>query len=495
MIAAASAIVFIRVCEFVQVRMQGATGLTDWFEGMIMLKVFSHYFPSHTVQQILLDALLLFVAVVVAVNFQAHSETIPWTVVLPSALIFAFIMVALNSAMGLYRPAAQYTHRAALARVVLSVVVSAPVAFGVFHWLPWSGLNSGAMQASVLLILGVVLSMRAMVNRRQGASLFAPRVLILGTGADALSVQRALAGPAQGGIQIVGFYTDGGNDEVMVDSRKVLSGASLVDIVRRMRVNEVIVAVRERRGGVLPLRELLDCKLAGVRVLDLSSFFERVQGQVRVDSLRASWLIYGDGFRQSLSRAFIKRCFDLIAAVVLVVLSLPVMLVTALLILFEDGGPIFYRQERVGLGGKTFKVTKFRSMRTDAEKDGKPRWAASNDDRTTRVGRFIRKLRIDELPQLFNVLVGDMSLVGPRPERPYFVDQLALEIPFYGVRHCVKPGVTGWAQVRYQYGSSVDDAIQKLQYDLFYVKNHTLVLDTLVLFETVRVVLTGEGAH
>jgi sugar transferase (PEP-CTERM system associated) len=211
--------------------------------------------------------------------------------------------------------------------------------------------------------------------------------------------------------------------------------------------------------------------------------------------LRASWLIYGDGFRQGWLRTTIKRSFDLISSVLLLVLALPVMVLTALLILIEDGPPIFYRQERVGRGGRVFEVIKFRSMRRDAEKDGRPRWASSNDDRVTRVGRVIRKLRIDELPQLFNVLVGEMSLVGPRPERPYFVDQLTQDVPFYSVRHCVKPGVTGWAQVRYQYGSSVHDSVEKLQYDLYYVKNHTLILDVLVLFETVRVVLTGEGAQ
>jgi sugar transferase (PEP-CTERM system associated) len=235
--------------------------------------------------------------------------------------------------------------------------------------------------------------------------------------------------------------------------------------------------------------------MAGIKVLDLSSFFERVRGQVRIDSLRASWLIYGEGFRQGWGRTLVKRIFDLVASSILLVLAAPVMVLAAILIAVEDGAPIFYRQERVGLGGRLFKVTKFRSMRRDAERDGKPRWASANDDRVTRIGRFIRKVRIDELPQLFNVLKGDMSLVGPRPERPFFVDQLTRDIPFYAVRHCVKPGVTGWAQVRYQYGSSVDDAINKLQYDLYYVKNHTLFLDTVVLFETVRVVLTGDGAH
>ncbi|NMG67207.1 TIGR03013 family PEP-CTERM/XrtA system glycosyltransferase [Azoarcus indigens] len=461
-----------------------------------MLKVFSHYFPSHTLQQILFDAFLLFVAVLVAVVMQLNTEMVQWYTVVPSALSFALLMVILNSAMGLYRPLASESHKNALTRVLLSIVVSIPVAYGIFGLLPWEGVASEAMQVSVLLLLGFVLSMRGLVNRRRASSLFAPRVLIIGTGTDAVAVQRALTHPVQSGMEIVGFFSPSGEDAIEVDARKVLGrGERLLDVVRKNRVNEIIVALRERRGGVLPLHELLDCKLSGVQVIDLSSFFERVQGQVRVDSLRASWLIYGDGFRQGVGRTIVKRCFDLAAATLLLVLTFPIMLVTALFILIEDGAPIFYRQERVGFGGRVFRVIKFRSMRTDAEKDGKPRWASSNDDRATRVGRVIRKLRIDELPQLFNVFVGDMSLVGPRPERPYFVDQLAKEIPFYAVRHCVKPGVTGWAQVRYQYGSSVDDAIQKLQYDLYYVKNHTLVLDTLVLFETVRVVLTGEGAH
>jgi exopolysaccharide biosynthesis polyprenyl glycosylphosphotransferase len=194
-------------------------------------------------------------------------------------------------------------------------------------------------------------------------------------------------------------------------------------------------------------------------------------------------------------RSFIKRVFDIVAALTLIVLAFPVMLFSAILIAIESGLPIFYRQERVGQGGRLFKVAKFRSMRTDAEQDGTPRWAQSNDDRVTRVGRVIRRYRIDELPQLFNVLSGDMSLVGPRPERPFFVDQLTREIPFYAARHSIKPGLTGWAQVRYHYGATLDDAAEKLQFDLYYVKNHTLFLDLVILFETVVVVITGEGAQ
>lgn len=460
-----------------------------------MLKVFSHYFPLHTLQQALFDAALLFLFVIAAIWSHTQPQAGFWATITPSALVFAVVMVGLNSAMGLYRPLSRRSARQAVSRVALSVVVSVPVAYLIFGVLPWGAQTSDATQWWVVLGLGAVLLGRGVINQRQAAVLFAPRVLIMGTGPDAQAVYRDLTQPLQRSVEVVGFFPSDRGDEVTVDERFILPAGNLVQLVRKHRVNEIIVAVRERRGGVLPLRELLDCKLCGVRVLDLSSFFERVQGQVPVDSLRASWLIYGDGFRQGWARTLVKRCFDLCAAFVLLVAALPIMLVTALLILVEDGAPVFYRQERVGLGGRVFKVIKFRSMRRDAEKDGKPRWASSNDDRVTRVGRVIRKLRIDELPQLLNVIVGEMSLVGPRPERPFFVEQLAREIPFYSVRHCVKPGVTGWAQVRYQYGSSVDDAVQKLQYDLYYVKNHTLVLDVLVLFETVRVVLTGEGAH
>jgi sugar transferase (PEP-CTERM system associated) len=239
----------------------------------------------------------------------------------------------------------------------------------------------------------------------------------------------------------------------------------------------------------------LDCKLAGFKVLDPSSYFEQVFGQVRLESLRASWLIFGEGFRQGLLRTVVKRAFDVFATSLLLVFAAPVMLLTSLLIVMESGFPILYRQERVGQGGRVFWVTKFRSMRSDAERDGKPQWATANDDRVTRVGKVIRKLRIDELPQLLNVLKGDMSLVGPRPERPYFVGELSEKVPFYGARHSIKPGITGWAQVRYPYGASVQDAAQKLQYDLYYVKNHSLFLDLVVFFETIEVVLTGRGAQ
>ncbi len=461
-----------------------------------MLKLFNHYVPSNTVLQLLFDALLLFVAVIVVFVVQDKVDGELLLSVVPSALMFAAVMMILNGALGLYRVGFGGNWRETVMRVVVSVGLSVPVAYGVFRVLPWGVFAHEAMELNVIALLGLVVAVRGFAARRAGAGVLVKRIMVIGTGADAVAVEHALTHPSNSSLQVVGFYPAASNDEVRVDPKRVVHfEGSLLAVANELRVNEIIVAVKERRGGVIPLRELLDCKMAGIKVLDLSSFFERVRGQVRIDSLRASWLIYGEGFRQGWGRTLVKRIFDIVASIGLLILAAPVMVLAALAIVIEDGAPVFYRQERVGLGGRLFKVTKFRSMRRDAERDGKPRWAAANDDRVTRVGRFIRKVRIDELPQLFNVLKGEMSLVGPRPERPFFVDQLTRDIPFYAVRHCVKPGVTGWAQVRYQYGSSVDDAINKLQYDLYYVKNHTLFLDTVVLFETVRVVLTGDGAH
>ncbi|MCB1914687.1 MAG: TIGR03013 family PEP-CTERM/XrtA system glycosyltransferase [Rhodocyclaceae bacterium] len=462
-----------------------------------MLKIFSHHISSQSLVNLLIDALVLAIGVLIGFALQSGTgTTLDWRMAVPSALAFAVTMMVLNSAFGLYKPFADASLRSVVGRLTLPVLVSMPVAYGVYHVLPWGHFAPEAGEITAVLLLGFVMLNRGIVNRGQRSALMARRVLVLGAGEDAALVEKVLTAPESRALSVVGFIPTAQDGERAVSPSRVLEfPGRLAELVRREQVDEVIVAVRERRGGVLPLRELLDCKMLGAKVLDLSTFYERVQGQVRIESLKASWLIYGEGFRQGLVRSFVKRVFDLIASLILLVLATPVMIVAAIAILIEDGAPLFYFQERVGQRGRSFRVIKFRSMRRDAEKDGKPKWAQSNDDRVTRVGRFLRKTRIDELPQLINVLKGEMSMVGPRPERPYFVDKLTEEIPFYAVRHCVKPGVTGWAQVRYQYGASVDDALQKLQYDLYYVKNHTLFLDSLVLCETVRVVLTGQGAH
>jgi sugar transferase (PEP-CTERM system associated) len=270
---------------------------------------------------------------------------------------------------------------------------------------------------------------------------------------------------------------------------------ALRSLVEQYRVDEIVVGVRDRRNGHFPTSRLLECKLDGVSIVDLPTFFERETGYVQLNSLSASWMIFSEGFSKTGIKKVLKRVFDLSVSVAMLVATLPVMLAAALAIWFETGYPIFYRQKRVGESGRVFEILKFRSMRVEAEHDGVPRWAKKDDDRVTRVGRFLRIVRIDELPQLINVLRGNMSFVGPRPERPPFVSELSRKVPFYASRHSVKPGITGWAQIRYPYGASVDDAVNKLQFDLYYVKNHSLFLDLVILLQTAQVVLFGEGAR
>jgi sugar transferase (PEP-CTERM system associated) len=460
-----------------------------------VIKVFNHWFHRKTVAQVAVDLMFPVVCVVLAAVWLGGGANLELDRIVFYAIIFALTMIVLNSWLGMYQRVHSRTLAETRARAVLSLYLAIPLAYVVFSLLAISDVDRGFMLLSGLAALFATLVRRVHGAHSLPGSLLRHRVLVFGAGEEAENVGRVLA-KSDPDIQIVGFYPSSNDSEVVVPAQVVLSQAmSLSDTAHSLKVDEIIVAVRERRGGALPLRELLDCKLSGVKVLDLASYFERALGQLRLDSLRVGWMIFGDGFRQTWRRTFFKRAFDILVALVLLLLALPVMLVTAILIVLEDGLPVFYRQARVGLDGRLFDVIKFRSMRNDAESDGKPRWAATDDDRVTRVGRIIRKLRIDELPQLYNVLAGDMSMVGPRPERPFFVDQLTRDIPFYAVRHSVKPGLTGWAQVSYQYGATIEDSVQKLQYDLYYVKNHTLFLDIVILFHTVGVVLTGKGAR
>ena len=396
-----------------------------------------------------------------------------------------------------------FSHHFQLSSLLLAVLnvvcVGLMALFGYALIYPATGaelLNS--VSGIVALSLAIVALLTRFSFNQTVSSIINRRVLILGVGRDAAMVKEALDKANVRGLSIIGFYpieADQQVDAALPASKILPPSRTIVDIAHLHNVSEIVLATRERRGGTLPLTDLLNCKLQGIKVTDLSAFFEYYHNKVRIDLLRESWFIFGDGFRQHRTRMFVKRSFDILASGVLLILSLPVMLLAALAIKLESAGPVIYRQERVGRGGKSFDVIKFRSMRADAEKDGKPQWAQADDARVTRVGRFMRLTRIDELPQLITVLKGQMSLVGPRPERPYFVDQLVQQIPFYGARHSVKPGVTGWAQVRHHYGASVDDSSDKLQYDLYYVKNHTLFFDILVLFYSVRVVLFARGSR
>jgi sugar transferase (PEP-CTERM system associated) len=280
------------------------------------------------------------------------------------------------------------------------------------------------------------------------------------------------------------------------ESRQVVKDQTLLEISNRLAVDEIVVAVDDRRKK-LPNHELLECKIKGIQILDLLTFFEKELSIINIDLLYPSWMLYTDGYRQKALNRTIKKTFDMTVGILIFIFAAPLMLLVALASLIESTGrdPILYSQVRVGKNGKLFKVYKFRSMRTDAEADGVARWASKNDARITKLGGFLRKTRLDELPQIYNILNGDMSLVGPRPERPEFVLQLSNDIPYYLQRHWVKPGLTGWAQLLYPYGASEEDAKRKLEYDLYYVKNASTMLDFIILLQTIEVVLLGKGAQ
>jgi len=319
------------------------------------------------------------------------------------------------------------------------------------------------------------------------------RVLVVGTGHAAQMVARQIGGQHDFAYRLVGFVDDDEGVELVRHHEVLGKAADLRAIIAEHHVDRIIVGLSDRRGR-LPIQELLQAKLSGVRVEDATTTYERLTGKILIDDLKPSWLIFSDGFRASRVTRIVKRMLDLSLSMIGFILAAPLMALTALAIRIDSAGPVLYSQERVGENGRIFTVFKFRSMRTDAERGGQPIWARDGDDRVTRVGRVIRATRLDELPQLWNVMRGDMSFVGPRPERSFFVEQLAREIPFYVQRHAVKPGLTGWAQVKYQYGSSIEDAMEKLRYDLYYIKHMSIFFDLTIVLDTVKVILFGKGA-
>lgn len=465
-----------------------------------MIRLFSHYVPRNTLFIAVLEALILAASVYLAAILWTGPGSIAATDrIAAESFILAGSMLLVMSLLGVYGQSSVEGWKATLIRLV----VAAGVGFAVVSLLS-RGLNETLEVLGVPGAIGVAGALalisveRVVVFRWTGAKALRPQVLVLGTGSRASRVDEIVrAQPTARRMDIVGFVP-GNEAEHYVPPRRLIhraEGERLWDLVRRHGINEIIVGVRDRRNGGLPIEELLECRLHGVRVTYLTDFFERETGQIRVESLNTSWLIFSEGFRRNSVRNIVKRTFDFLASSALLAVTAPIMLLTAGAILLTMGAPVFYKQERVGERGRVFTIRKFRSMCNDAEQDGKAVWAMTDDDRVTPVGRVIRLLRIDELPQIFNVFRGDMSFVGPRPERPEFVSELTAQIPYYDARHSIKPGITGWAQVRYAYGASVEDARQKLQYDLYYVKNHTLFLDIMILLDTVQVVLLGKGAR
>ncbi|HKE58534.1 MAG TPA: TIGR03013 family XrtA/PEP-CTERM system glycosyltransferase [Pyrinomonadaceae bacterium] len=365
-----------------------------------------------------------------------------------------------------------------------------------FYLYPGLMLGRGVSLIALPLALTLIVSWRISIHWFLGHPDIGERILIVGSGNLAVEVAREVLTRPDAGYRIVGFV--GTDSELLgkslINPRVIGLTEELEDVVQREDIDRIVVAMGERRGQ-LPTDRLLRLSLAGeVSIEEGATFYERVTGRVSLNMMRPSWLIFTGRGRQARVEAFIRSTLHRLVALIGAIVSLPIAILTAILIKLDSRGPIFYKQERVGKNGRHFVLAKFRSMRVDAEKSG-PVWASKGDDRTTRVGRVIRKIRVDEIPQFWNILKGEMSFVGPRPERPHFVAQLAEEIPYYEQRHLITPGLTGWAQIKYPYGASVEDARQKLQYDLFYIKNHSLVLDAIILFETIKIILFGRGAQ
>lgn len=465
-----------------------------------MIQISNHYISRFSVLLASIEALALLGVFFAgaAIRFLQWDGTASelFTSQLPGAFTFTFVTIASMAALGMYQVEGKQDFEGILLRLLPSLALGFAVITLIFYLFPDLYFGRGLLAIVMLLALLLILLIRLCFFRWSGLNNLRYRALVLGTDTNAGELFNLInRNSGLANSMIVGFVPlDKEARHVPVDMIIAKTG-SLISLVNQYNINEIIVTARERRGGTYPIQELLECRIHGIKVVDLVRFYERESGHLRMDSLYPSWLVFGSGFNQGVLRTFIKRLFDIIASLLLLAVTLPIMLLTALFIAIEDGLPIFYRQERVGLAGKTYQVIKFRSMFKDAEKGGKPQWAVTDDPRVTRIGKIIRKLRIDELPQIINVLKGEMSFVGPRPERPHFVDMLTAQVPYYNLRHSIKPGITGWAQVRYPYGASIDDAIEKLQYDLYYVKNHSLFLDFIILINTVGVVLLSKGSR
>jgi sugar transferase (PEP-CTERM system associated) len=466
----------------------------------VSIRLFSVHLKVPILLLLLIEALLYFFSTFLAFSLLVRPDwaargTLP-TELWPTGLIFAIFGCIGTFAMGLYSMR-QRSGRAGLAlRLFAGHLVAGTGCALLFYFFPSLGAGPGVLGLTVVLAILSSVIARLLFERIVDQDLFKRRVMVFGAGQRASTLLELRRRVDQRGFRLVAFIATEGDTVTAAPERLTERPDDLYRWACKHEIDEIVIAMDDRRQG-FPVHELLECRLAGIEIVDLATFLERETGKVRLDLTSPSWFIFGQGFRVSPWQQALERGFDLLASLGLLIIAAPAMALTVLAIKLEDGrhAPVLYRQRRVGQHGGLFDVLKFRSMRVDAEKPGEARWAVRNDPRITRVGNVIRKTRLDELPQLFNVLRGDMSFVGPRPERPEFVEHLEQTIPYYRERHTVKPGITGWAQLCYPYGASEKDAREKLQYDLYYVKNRSLIFDLAILLQTVEVVLWSKGAR
>src|SRR5256714_9354065 len=460
----------------------------------------SSRFNARTMLLLLVEAMLLFSGSIVAVYVRlgvadAEDALINRNGFYKAALATVFCLASFYL-FDLYDFVVMHDRRELVLRMLQALGLAWIALALLFYVVPQVMIGRGVSLISLPAALLLMIGWRLAIHWVLGHPELGERLLIVGSGPFAVEIARETLGRQDAGFRVVGF----------VDNDPALVGKSLINpkvigltselgaLVKREKIDRIVVAISDRRGH-FPTQQLLRLSLSGdVSIEESASFYERLTGRVLLDMIRPSWLIFSSRGRRARTNEVLRIVIHRIVALLGAVLSLPIAIVTASLIKIDSRGPVLYNQERVGKNGRTFTLMKFRSMRVDAEKDG-PVWASNGDDRMTRVGKIIRKIRVDEIPQFWNILRGDMNFVGPRPERPHFVAQLAREIPFYEQRHLIAPGLTGWAQIKYPYAASIEDARQKLEYDLFYIKNQGLVLDAAILFETIKTILLGRGGR
>jgi len=463
-----------------------------------MARLFNRYIPIKDLLLFFMEGLIISACVLLAIfiRFLFNYEGIlRYEHLLSKILFFTLLCQATIFYNNLYSSNLKEKNRLLFIKLLQSIGIAAVLLAISYFSLPVLIIGRGIFIIAITLLLPVLFIWRIYYQEIPFLRKDDENILIIGTGDLSIEIGKKLIDKGSSGYEVVG-YIDENRDRVgqrLFNPSIIGSFDDIIPIVQNKKIDKIIIAMAEMRGK-FPVDPLLRVRLDGIEVEEGISFYEKISGKIHVSHLKPGWLIFCEGFQRR-RIAIGKRLIDLILSAVGLVLAAPVMLITAILIKLESPGPVLFRQERVGEGEKVFVLLKFRSMRADAESKTGPIWAREDDQRVTRVGRFIRKVRIDELPQMINVLKGDMSFVGPRPERPHFIDMLKKEIPFYSLRHSVKPGITGWAQVRYEYGASVEDAMEKLQYDIYYIKNMSLLFDLSIILETTKTVLLGEGGR
>jgi sugar transferase (PEP-CTERM system associated) len=463
-----------------------------------MIRIFSRYWALPAVLSLLVEGLVLFAAVPLATHLRlglGPGAPPRLSVILWESAVFVVVGLLALYANGLYDFGERLSNRQLTIRLLRTLSVTAVALWALYFLFP--GIVTGRGVFAIALVFSAlgVLAWRLLLGLILRGEGFAERILIVGTDEKAIDVARETLARKHLGYRVVGFLDDDPKLQgvSLLNPRVIGTTRQCRDLAVANGVTRVVVASLDYRGRV-SMDSLLECKTSGIRVQEASGYYEQLTGKIMVEGLRKSWLIFSDGFVVSRGTLFAKRLLDIAVAALGLVLALPLMVLVALAVRLDSAGPVFFRQDRVGRGGREFTLWKFRSMRTDAEAQG-AQWAVTGDPRVTRVGRFIRKTRLDELPQLWNVLAGDMSLVGPRPERRMFVDQLIEQSAFYEQRLVVRPGLTGWAQIKAPYASTFEESIEKLKFDLYYIKNMSLLLDISILLSTARIVLLGRGAR